>query len=36
MIRDLLIFCNYVFNKGIKFIYYVCIFIDDGGEVGVN
>ncbi len=27
---------NYAFNKGIKSIYYVRTFTDDGGEVGAN
>ena len=29
-------FRNYAFNKGIKSIYYVRTFTDDGGEVGAN
>ena len=34
--RDLSILRNYAFNKGIKSIYYVRTFTDDGGEVGAN
>ena len=34
--RDLSILRNYAFNKGIKSIYYVRTFTDDGGEVGSN
>ena len=33
---DLSILRNYAFNKGIKSIYYVRTFTDDGGEVGAN
>lgn len=36
MICDLNILRYYVFYKGIKFIYYVCIFIDDVEEIGSN
>ena len=31
-----LILRNYAFNKGIKSIYYVRTYTDDGGEVGAN
>lgn len=34
--RDLSILRNYAFNKGIKSIYYVRTFTDDGEEVGAN
>ena len=34
--RDLSILRNYAYNKGIKSIYYVRTFTDDGGEVGAN
>ena len=34
--RDLSILRNYAFNKGIKSIYYVRTYTDDGGEVGAN
>ncbi|EHJ53173.1 class 1b ribonucleoside-diphosphate reductase subunit alpha [Streptococcus macacae] len=34
--RDLSILRNYAFNKGIKSIYYVRTFTDDGDEVGAN
>ena len=34
--RDLSILRNYAFNKGIKSIYYVRTFTDDGSEVGSN
>ena len=34
--RDLSILRNYAFNKGIKTIYYVRTFTDDGEEVGAN
>ena len=34
--RDLSILRNYAFNKGIKSIYYVRTFTDDGGEVGAT
>lgn len=33
---DLNILWNYVYCKGIKLIYYIWIFMDDDGEVGVN
>ncbi|HEQ4203673.1 TPA: class 1b ribonucleoside-diphosphate reductase subunit alpha [Streptococcus pyogenes] len=34
--RDLSILRNYAFNKGIKSIYYIRTFTDDGEEVGAN
>lgn len=34
--RDLSILRNYAFNKGIKSIYYIRTFTDDGAEVGAN
>ncbi|MDQ0221740.1 class 1b ribonucleoside-diphosphate reductase subunit alpha [Streptococcus moroccensis] len=34
--RDLSILRNYAFNKGIKSIYYIRTFTDDGDEVGAN
>ncbi|MFC3927918.1 class 1b ribonucleoside-diphosphate reductase subunit alpha [Streptococcus caprae] len=34
--RDLSILRNYAFNKGVKSIYYVRTFTDDGDEVGAN
>lgn len=34
--RDLSILRNYAYNKGIKSIYYVRTYTDDGGEVGSN
>lgn len=34
--RDLSILRNYAYNKGIKSIYYVRTFTDDGEEVGSN
>ena len=34
--RDLSILRNYAYNKGIKSIYYVRTFTDNGGEVGAN
>lgn len=34
--RDLSILRNYAFNKGVKSIYYVRTFTDDGEEVGAN
>ena len=34
--RDLSILRNYAFNKGVKSIYYVRTYTDDGDEVGAN
>lgn len=34
--RDLSILRNYAFNKGVKSIYYIRTFTDDGSEVGAN
>ena len=34
--RDLSILRNYAFNKGIKSIYYIRTYTDDGEEVGSN
>ena len=34
--RDLSILRNYAYNKGIKSIYYIRTFTDDGAEVGSN
>ena len=34
--RDLSILRNYAYNKGIKSIYYIRTFTDDGEEVGAN